>query len=148
MQRWYVIGVGLCLLSLLSGCFLNPYSSNFRCPKTENGQCVSVSSAYDQSLKNGNSSGKSEKSSDSAKKDQSNSEKDTYQRELFHKLAGMIKEPTTPIVVPPTAMRGLALSFVGDENELYSYQYVFFFVDQPSWIFGDYLNSGIEGETK
>ena len=126
---------------MLSGCFLNPYSSNFRCPKTENGQCVSVSEAYDQSLKN-------EKSSDSTKKDQPKSEKDTYQRDLFHKLAGMIKEPTTPLVVPPTVMRGLALAFVGDENELYSYQYVFFFVDKPSWVFGDYLNSGIDEETK
>ena len=133
---------------MLSGCFLNPYSSNFRCPKTENGQCVSVSAAYDQSLKNGKPSD-SDKSSDSEKKDKSNSsEKDTYQRDLFRKLAGMIKEPTTPLVVPPTAMRGLALSFVGDENELYSYQYVFFFVDKPSWIFGDYLNSGIDEETK
>ncbi len=143
MQRRYVIVLGLLLL-FPAGCFLNPYSSEFKCPKTESGQCVSVSDAYEESLKAASAPDRP----DRVKNGGPVQDKEVYKRGLFRKLAGLIKEPSTPLVVPPTVMRGLVLTYIGDENELYSYQYVYFFVDDPSWIFGDYLNSGIEGDQK
>lgn len=139
MRRWRLIIVSL--LIVLPGCFLNPYSSDFKCSRTDNGQCLSVSTAYEESLNN-------EPDSRDAKQKSINGDKDTYQRELYKKLTGMIKSPTTPLVVPPTVMRGLALTFADDEKDLFSYQYVFFFTDDPSWVFGDYLNSGVAGEGK
>ena len=141
MRRWGIIAA---LLLILPGCFLNPYNSEFKCPRSDNGQCLSVSTAYEESL---NEKSDSHAAPDSKKNPDAVNEKDTYQRELFRKLSALIQEPTTPIVAPSVAMRGLALTFVGDENELYSYQYVYFFVDSPSWVLGDYLNAGI-GEGK
>jgi conjugal transfer pilus assembly protein TraV len=125
----------------LAGCagWINPYASDFTCPKTAGGKCVSVSAAYEESLKKGP---KGKSGIGDGKQDGF----DSYEQEMFRKLAGMLKEPTTPLVKPPTALRGLVLYYPGDENELYSYRYIFFFVDGPGFVLGDYLRAGIEGD--
>jgi conjugal transfer pilus assembly protein TraV len=127
----------------VQGCasWINPYASDFHCPKTENGQCISVQDAYEESLKkNSQYSG--------TKDDLSGNRSGAYEKELFKKLAGMLKEPVTPMVKPPTAIRVLFTPYPGDENELYLYRYAFFFVDSPSFILGDYLKADMEGEDK
>jgi conjugal transfer pilus assembly protein TraV len=128
----------------LWGCagWINPYASDFSCPKTEDGKCVSVSAAYEESLK------KDPRSGGGGSADRSGSGISAYEQEMFKKLAGMIKEPTAPLVKPPTVMRGLVLYYLGDENELYSYRYVYFFVDRPTFVLGDYLNADMEGEDR
>lgn len=141
MQGRY-IAVILLLFIGLQGCasWINPYASDFNCPKTENGRCISVPDAYQESLKKGPKKG--------AKDEQSGNGSGAYEKELFKKLAGMLKEPVTPIVNPPTAVRVLFTPYPGDENELYLYRYAFFFVDSPSFILGDYLKADMEGEDR
>lgn len=141
MQGRYLILV-LFLSLALSGCaaWINPYASDFSCPKTGDGKCVSVSTAYEESLNKeprSGSPGSAGKPGDGVS---------AYEQEMFRKLAGMIKEPNAPLVKPPTVMRGLVLYYPGDENELYSHRYVYFFVDRPTFVLGDYLNTEIEGE--
>lgn len=145
MQRKYLT---LLLSSFLcfSGCaaWINPYSSDFNCPKTANGKCISVSDAYTESLKNDPSA----KATNGSRSVSGTSAYNAYEEELFTKMAAMIKEPVTPLVSPATALRGLVLYYSGDEHELYSHRYVFFFVDEPRFVLGDYLNAGIEGGKK
>jgi conjugal transfer pilus assembly protein TraV len=143
MQRNNVILAVLAALCL-SGCWLNPYSSEFNCPKTANGKCISVSDAYTESLKN-DPQGKTTTGPDQAAKGAAFS---VYEEELFRKMTAMIKEPATPIVNPGTVLRGLVLYYSGEERELYSHRYVFFFVDEPRFVLGDYLNADIEGGEK
>lgn len=144
MQRRQLI---LLLLPLVfSGCasWINPYASDFNCPKTANGKCTSVPDAYSESLKNDPQTKK-------AKGDQAAGSKNAfsvYEEELFKKMTAMIKEPATPLVNPPIVLRGLVLYYPGDERELYSHRYVFFFADDPHFVLGDYLNTEIEGENR
>jgi conjugal transfer pilus assembly protein TraV len=142
VQRRYLTVI-LSLWVGVQGCasWINPYASDFHCPKTENGRCISVPDAYEESLKKDSQySGKQD--------DQSGNGSGAYEKELFKKLAGMLKEPVTPMVKPPTAIRVLFTPYPGDENELYLYRYAFFFVDNPSFILGDYLKADMEGEDK
>lgn len=60
-----------------------------------------------------------------------------YRSALFEKFNGLLKEPVTPVVAPPKAMRVLLLPYTGQENEFYMLRYVYFFVDEPRWILGD-----------
>jgi conjugal transfer pilus assembly protein TraV len=133
------ITLGFLALIALSGCasILNPYSSDFTCPKTEGGKCVSVNDAYTESLQQraplqGGSEGKNEKT-ETAPADLG------YQASLYKKMQRLLDDPVTPIVVPPIVMRVLFLPYPGDDHELYGYRYAFMFVDEPRWLLGDYL---------
>ena len=57
-----------------------------------------------------------------------------YQDVLYKKLASLIRQPSTPVVVPPDVVRVLILSYTGSGNELFSYRYVYFFATDPKWI--------------
>jgi len=57
-----------------------------------------------------------------------------YQDVLYRKLASLIRQPSTPVVVPPDVVRVLILSYTGSDNELFSYRYVYFFATDPKWI--------------
>lgn len=57
-----------------------------------------------------------------------------YQDALYRKLASLIRQPSTPVVVPPDVVRVLILSYTGSDNELFSYRYVYFFATDPKWI--------------
>lgn len=144
MQARYLISAAIVIISLLSGCAgaINPYSSNFTCPKTADGKCVSVSAAYEESINN-------DKFTPSKKKGENAPSDRVYQEELFKKLSGLLREPATPMVSPAVVMRGLALPYPGTDRELYMYQYVYFIVDDPSFVLGNYLNADlIESESE
>ncbi len=127
----------------LAGCFLNPYQSDFTCPHLEGGKCVSVQSAYDESLETTRKK-KSEMSLQDELDDLSKNKKGQprvsaktaagYQEALFAKLAGLLNEPTAPLVAPPQVMRVLLLPYKGDGNKLFMPRYVFMFIDEPQWI--------------
>jgi conjugal transfer pilus assembly protein TraV len=125
----------------LIGC--NPYASEFMCPKTENGRCISLSDAYVESLKRPEleEPNKEDATRKKGKNGKSESQPNdiTWQREMQAKIESLLKEPTTPIVVPPTVMRILMLPYKGADNELYMLRYVYMFVDDPKWVVGDYL---------
>lgn len=140
----------LATLTTLSGCsILNPYKSEFTCPQKENGKCVGVEKAYDESLTKGKE--KSEDSSPARKT--SAPEKASgegsgrksellYQEEVYRKLAGLLREPVTPLVAPPRVMRVLLLPYKGEGGELFMPRYVYFMAENPQWIMGGYLREG------
>jgi conjugal transfer pilus assembly protein TraV len=135
------------LAILLTGCasVLNPYESDFQCPDTDRGKCVSVQDAYGESIqKNSSTENKDEVKSEKPKEgnalESQDKKNNDYQEALYRELAGLLKEPLTPIVAPPKVMRVLLLPYKGDSNELYMIRYVYFFVEEPKWILGDYLS--------
>jgi conjugal transfer pilus assembly protein TraV len=142
----------LVLAILLTGCasVFNPYESDFQCPETDRGKCVSIQDAYGESMqKNLSKENKEELKSEKPKEGdalKSQDKKNDYQEALYKELAGLLKEPITPVVAPPKVMRVFLLPYKGDANELYMLRYIYFFVDEPKWILGDYLHSGAGNE--
>jgi len=132
----------------LSGCSaaLNPYASEFSCPETEKGKCVAVKTAYEESLnplvkpemgaKEGECKDCREEKSPASGQTPPESE---YREALYKRMTGLLKEPETPMVVPPQVMRVLLLPYRGEGGELFMARYAYFFLDRPEWILGDYL---------
>ena len=129
---------------LLCGCsaVLNPYQSSFNCPETENGKCVSVQTAYRESL-NPLVKSEGEDCRDCGKRTPeemaASSEEKGYRAALLSRLTGLLKEPETPMVAPPQVMRVLLLPYKGDGGELFMPRYAYLFVDRPTWILDGYL---------
>lgn len=115
------------LVMTLTGC-LNPYAGTFNCPETYNGKCVSVENAYYESKGSVIGPPGQPASSD-------------YQEALYARMAGLLKEPETPMVVPPKVMRVLMLPYEGKDDELYLYRYAYIFTDRPRWILTDPLKT-------
>jgi conjugal transfer pilus assembly protein TraV len=152
----------LIILALcFSGCsaIVSPYNAEFQCPETDKGKCVSVQTAYKESIDNPlvktgpekskppceTYSGNERKGPEQSEEHQldtipesnaynSGNPKHQYQDALYRKLASLIGQPSTPVVVPPDVVRVLILSYTGSENDLFSYRYVYFFATEPSWI--------------
>lgn len=133
----------------LSACagVMNPYKGDFQCPETVNGKCVSVNTAYEESIDAEKNKSKGVKSlQDELRESRSKLETLTpgssdYRSALFSKLKGLLKEPVTPVVAPPEVRRILILTYPGDGDELYMPRYVYYFADKPRWILDNYLNS-------
>jgi len=125
-------------LTLVTGCSaLTPYKSDFQCPDTYKGKCVSLKEAYEQSLRGGNPEEEAGlKGEDGGKESPEN----IYRDSLYDELAGLIKEPVTPVVRPPKIMRALVLPYP-DKERLYMPRYVFIMVDEPKWV----LDSSLTG---
>ncbi len=140
----------LAAITLAGGCsILNPYKSDFTCPQKENGKCVNVEKAYDESLLKGKDKG--DKAGITRKKDiPEKTHADgpgqrsdlLYQDEVYRKLAGLLREPVTPLVAPPQVMRVLLLPYKGEGGELFMPRYVYFMTEDPRWIMGGYLQEG------
>jgi conjugal transfer pilus assembly protein TraV len=141
--------LGIVIAALSSSCStvgeaINPYSAQFKCEMTENGRCTSMTGAYLGSLekhpkngKNGNlKNGKTADPPTTAA-----SSETAYQEALFKKLSGLLEEPTTPVIAPPKVMRVLLLPYKA-EKDLFMYRYVYFVVDDYSWVLGDDVLGG------
>jgi conjugal transfer pilus assembly protein TraV len=126
--------------ALLCGCansLLNPYSEEFNCPKGFDGECTSVKDAYRKSfnpseafspmVKNENA----EKEEKTGKKE--NSEEYSYKEELYKELSGLIKNPSTPMLIPSRQMRVLIPGYVDKENLYYGHRYIYFVVRDAKW---------------
>ena len=125
---------------------MNPYKGDFQCPETVNGKCVSVNTAYEESLDAEKNRSKGIMSLQDELKESRNPERaapesSEYQNALYNRLKGLLKEPVTPMVAPPEVRRVLFLTYTGDGNELFMPRYVYFFVEKPRWILDNYLNS-------
>ncbi|MFZ2634318.1 MAG: type IV conjugative transfer system lipoprotein TraV [Desulfosalsimonadaceae bacterium] len=140
----------LFLCGLLAGCsaLVSPYSTTFQCPDSDKGKCVSVQTAYDESIdanplvKNPTCEAcdaeKNDAEDEKTDKDVSvqpavNDSKYTYQDALYKKLTSIINQPETPMVIPPDVVRVLIPSYTGTDNELFSARYVYFFATEPKW---------------
>lgn len=151
LEKIMKCGVLCAVLAALSGCsFLLPYKSSFQCSETDKGKCVSMKSAYEESI-SGEQSKKEGKGGECAKcgKKSKNKEEpgitkqapqDLYRENLYIEMAGLIKDPVTPLVVPPKVIRALVLPYP-DGEKFYMPRYVFIMVDKPAWV----LDGGLSG---
>lgn len=64
-----------------------------------------------------------------------------YRDASLAKAAKLLKEPVTPVVIPPSVMRILILPRKGEDGELNMAQFSFMMVDKPRWAMGDYLSA-------
>lgn len=64
-----------------------------------------------------------------------------YRDASLAKAAKLLKEPVTPVVIPPLVMRVLILPRKGEDGELNMAQYSYIMVDQARWSMGDYLSA-------
>ena len=153
MMKMVRFSILLAAVIIISGCsVLNPYRSKFTCPQKENGKCVSVDVAYDESLKKGKD-GKNQgafTATESAAPEKTKGEGSAprgaslYREEVNRKLSGLLREPVAPLVTPAQVVRVLLLPYRGEGGELFMSRYVYFFADEQRWIMGDYLQEGME----
>lgn len=62
-----------------------------------------------------------------------------YQGALYRRLAGLVKDPRTPLVAPPEVLRVWLLPYEGEGGELFMERYVYVMVQKPRWVLGTYL---------
>lgn len=165
-------GIILCLF-LLASCagIFNPYESEFSCPQTYEGKCVSIQKAYQEALdpnykepvkktylyeynrdivdaKSRGSSGAEGRSDargvlsldegkGSSRLEKAEKEDYGYTATLYSEIKGLLKEPQTPIIMPPKAMRVLILAYPHGDTKLYMPRYIYAIVDSPKWVVVD-----------
>lgn len=142
-----------CAFSLAGcGAVMNPYKGEFACPDYDKGQCIQVEGAYKESLRSTRQPAPDQAVQENCKDCKGEGAKNVpvsgqdaapgetqYQRAVNEKMVGMLREPKTPLMVPPKVMRVLVLPYRGDANELYMMRYVYIMVDEPKWVMGKYL---------
>lgn len=141
--KLFILSISLLTLTACAST-LNPYSGEFECPMTEKGKCVSIGQAYQESLISFDD--KKKQAVNQVKEDSVFNEIETrYTSELFGKLSNLLKEPKSPIIVPPKVVRILMLPYQsGDGKEFYSARYVYVIVDDPKWILQNLKSLPIE----
>lgn len=137
----------------LSGCaVINPYESDFSCPETFHGKCISVQGAYEESLSGkddayepaidncigGKCPERTEGKRQTLRPDSVEDRNyNAYRSALYSRYDQLLREPQTPVVVPPKVMRILMLPYKGQDGEFFMYRYAYFFTEEPKWILGD-----------
>ena len=140
--------LSMLLISILplAGCqILNPYDASSDCPDPYNGDCVSMETAYRRSKADPKNSEiqKIDPRHDSPLiKDRPQTSDNApipiegdsvYKQELYQEIAGLVKQPITPVRISAKLMRVLILGY-DREDRFYSHRYVFFESDKPRWI--------------
>jgi len=163
--------LGISLAFVLGGCsivgsVLNPYEDDFKCSKkTQFGKCASTPEIYseiDPKYKIEGSATVLVGPGDSCPGCKPVSSEvaiigstpqlqtytiggtageSAYREASLAKVAKLLKDPVTPVVVPPTVMRILILPRKGDDGELDMAQFTFIMTDKPRWAMGDYLSA-------
>jgi len=130
-----LLGISMLYLTACAST-LNPYQGEFECPYAEKGKCVSIQDAYQESLLSFDAKKKTGKEKEPAKEDIVYNEIETrYTTELFGRLSSLLKEPKSPLVVPPKVVRVMILPYQsGEGKEFYSARYVYVLVEEPRWI--------------
>jgi conjugal transfer pilus assembly protein TraV len=170
---------GLLILGGCAGVF-NPFQSEFECPKTANGRCISIKEAYaedvatssngsfrsDEVLPATNTSrsvnddseqanrppgccGKPDTKPEPQKVVRPVPHEDTlvheYREASLQKVTKLLRDPVTPLIAPPLAMRVLILPYEDSDGVLNLQRFKFIMVDRPKWVLGDYLAAEEEG---
>lgn len=147
---------------------LNPYEDEFRCVKSVNpGKCASTPEIYAEIMpeyKRERQMGGPVSAQpsvpcpecDASRRDESVAAapavlptytvgavtpESAYRDASLAKAAKLLKEPVTPVVIPPSVMRILILPRKGEDGELNMAQFSFMMVDKPRWAIGDYLSA-------
>lgn len=130
----------------LSGCaylgdkLLNPYASEFQCPVTDKGECIKLKDAYEKSLRQRTPEAEINIYKEGETKSQTQGSETQYQDAMYKKLKDMLNDPETPLLVTPKVVRVLFLPYQSDGNVLMMPRYAYFFLDEPQWVLGNYLN--------
>ena len=143
----------MALAALAGGCStMGIYDSEFSCPNSYNGRCISLQGAHDLASKG--EDGPPQKPEKQGKvahyvepseqappnpisaKGEENPQSQ-YKDSLYKRLDSLVREPKAPIVAPAQVMRVLLLPYKSEANELYMLRYVYFFVDDPKWVVSD-----------
>jgi conjugal transfer pilus assembly protein TraV len=128
----------------LTGCgtWLHPYHEDFMCPDGDPGKCASVKSAYKESFRPASEDfspmvkdkSKRAENGGAGQGDAEQQAEYTYKKELYEELAGLIQDPTTPILVPSKQIRVLIPGYVDANNLYYGHRYVYFEATSPQWV--------------
>jgi conjugal transfer pilus assembly protein TraV len=142
--------LGISLLAFLGGC--NPYASEFKCGKdTPFGSCGSTSEIYSEIVNDPKAAGSLspgeimlDKCPDCVKgKKMANgrqSAESAYQEAVRAKEAKLLKQPSTPVVVPPLVMRILFFPMQGESGDVLDMaQYRFVILGKPKFVIGSQL---------
>lgn len=149
-------------LALLCGCqaLFNPFHSDFQCPETDKGKCISVTGAYEEAVRASGDNGYRSPLILEPPPEDTNTRRNapaggkvvvaslttmtpserTYQDATYDKLTRLIKKPVAPVVAPPDVVRVLILPYKGSSgDELFMPHYDYFMASSPKFIVGDYL---------
>lgn len=153
----------LVLLAItLSACsVLNPYEDDFACELSNEGKCITIDEAYEESLSSSDGVDEAfdkqetttldsdpesidlDELSEEEKKQlqshlsdikQSQSLKTSYREDLYRDMSSLLKTPKTPLVAPPKVIRVLIPAYEGTQGELFLSRYVFFISEGPRWV--------------
>ncbi|MFW9603794.1 MAG: TraV family lipoprotein [Trichlorobacter sp.] len=113
--------LGLAVLSLTGCAAMNPYASDFSCPKGHPGACVSVERAYRDSV---------ETSDTTTTQPPENLVEQSRQRQI----AALLSRPEPPLLAPPRVTRLLVLPYTGADNVLYLQRHLYLVLDPPHWL--------------
>ncbi len=143
MKRFLIL---VTTIVFFAGCStLNPYGKTSDCPDPHNGDCVSMDTAYRRSKSDPKNSEQrridpkhdSPLIKDRAQKNQAPaptaSQGAVYKRELYREIAGLVKQPITPVRIPAKHLRVLILGY-DREDLFYNQRFIFFESDKPRWI--------------
>lgn len=129
---------------LFTGCgtWFHPYHEDFMCPDGDPGACASVSTAYKESFRPASEDfspmvkDKSKQATEgkAAEAGQGDQEEYNYKRALYEELAGLIQDPSTPVLLPSKQIRVLIPGYVADGNLYYGHRYVYFEATSPQWV--------------
>ena len=163
MRGYIFVLFMFCLLVAGCGKAVNPYESEFSCPQPEKGKCVGIPEAYKESLRQSEmrdyNLAKEAFSSDKEKeKKEGDSHKEgfvggylllspaerQYVESLYDVLTKLLKDPRTPVIMPPKIVRVLILSYEGNGGKnLYSARYIYVIVEDARWVLHNVLTSEI-----
>jgi conjugal transfer pilus assembly protein TraV len=121
-------------LSGCSGSLLNPYHENFMCPDGNHGDCASVQEAYRNSFQKEAFSPMVKNKPKGGPEQVQAKEEYNYKEELYKELAGIIREPVSPMLIPSKQMRVLIPGYTEKGNLYYGHRYIYFIAREPSWM--------------
>ena len=128
-KNWFIVALICAAILSFAGCasVFNPYNGEYQCPDTYKGKCVSMKTAYDESIEGVKYDNKGEKKNPLIKSNDRDpdSARDEYQKRLFKKLSDIIEEPQVPVVIPPKVLRVLILSYTNNDNDMFGHRYVY-----------------------
>ena len=130
-------------MAALSACsILNPYASEFSCPKGDPGKCQSIQKNYEESFGPA-SDGLEESDAETCDGEKAGAPstvgevETTYREQLLARFGELLESPEAPVVMPPQTMRILILPYRGKDGELFMGRYVYVFTEGPRWVLED-----------
>lgn len=135
----------------VSGCsLLNPYASDFSCPKGDPGKCQSIRRSYEDSFgrpedgqavekvaKKGGETGKGCEKLKGGCPPTADTVETTYREQLLERFRELLEIPQPPVVAPAQTMRILILPYRGTDGELFMGRYIYVFTEGPRWVLED-----------